>query len=109
MRAVLHRSLPISLLILLSGCTDQREAIVHQSLEQQIASQSGGALALAGFRKTNGVELALAGMKMYTLEWEARINVTKDVWKSGNAAPGCTAAAHGGVEGSLGGEFGCAG
>lgn len=80
--------LPLVLLAWLAGCSDQREAAVRQQLQQQIATQSGGALALSSFAKTNGYEQSIAGLQLYTLEWQARLAVQADMWKGGNAFVG---------------------
>ncbi|MEK6371275.1 MAG: hypothetical protein AABO58_01135 [Acidobacteriota bacterium] len=72
----------VLLVILLAACADQRESLVKEHLKQQIAEQSSGALLLSSLRKTNGYDQDLGGMKLYTLEWEARLAVQTDAWKA---------------------------
>jgi hypothetical protein len=91
MRATITPSNPVWVLItllLVTGCGDQRLSVVEQTLRQQIAEQSGGALALSSLEKTNGVVQEVGGVQLYTLEWQARIAVQADVWKGGNAFVG---------------------
>lgn len=73
----------ILLALLLPACADNRESIAHEHLQQQITAQSGGALTLSSFSKTNGYDQETGGMKLYTLEWEARLAVQADTWKAG--------------------------
>jgi hypothetical protein len=87
-RLLVSLAVVIFLTITSTGCSRQRESAAEQDLRQRVESQSGGALSLSSFSKTNGLEQNLAGMQMYTLEWEARIAVQADVWKGGNALVG---------------------
>jgi len=70
------------------GITDDREAKAKEYLQQKISDQSGNALKLENFTKTNGVEQDVMGMKMYVLEWTIQTSVQNNVWKAGNPMPG---------------------
>jgi hypothetical protein len=76
------------LMVAIIGCADRRQSLVREQLETAVASQSGGALSLSGFTKTNGIDREYGGQKAYTIEWQARIAVNTDVWKGGNAFEG---------------------
>lgn len=67
---------------------DERERAVNQYLKQKITSESGGAVALSSFTKTDGYDQNLEGMKFYILEWQARLNVQVDLWKNGGSFEG---------------------
>ncbi|MCX6539832.1 MAG: hypothetical protein NT151_13000 [Acidobacteria bacterium] len=89
------KRLPLIGLFLLShigtqACSiaDNREALARQYFDQKVSGQSGGAIALARFAKTNGFDQELAGTKMYVLEWSADLSIVKDIWKQGNAFVG---------------------
>lgn len=69
-----------------SAGSDAREQTVSAVLGQAIISQSGGALTLASFRKTNGYEQEVT--KMYVLEWQAEIVFQQAGYKPGNAFVG---------------------
>jgi hypothetical protein len=81
-------TVPGTVLILLSACADSRASDTHQFLQAQVATQSGGALVLSSFSKANGYEQNVGGIELYTVEWEARLDVQSDVWKGGNAFVG---------------------
>ena len=79
---------PLSLILLAAAalalaCTDRREAIAREHLMEHIRSQSNGALTLTSMNKTNGFEHERDGMKLYTIEWQATIQVQADGWKTG--------------------------
>lgn len=65
------------------GCADRREPVTREHLQELIASQSSGALTLVSMAKTNGYDHERDGMKLYTLEWEAQLQVHSDGWKAG--------------------------
>jgi len=65
------------------GCGDHRLSITRETLGGQIKSQSNGALTLDTMTKTNGLDHEREGVKLYTLEWQAKINVAADGWKAG--------------------------
>jgi hypothetical protein len=65
---------------------DDREQTVNAVLRQAVISQSGGALALSSFQKTNGYEQE--GTKMYVLEWQAEIVFQQEGYKMGNGFVG---------------------
>ena len=79
---------PLSLLLTavvsgVLGCADRREPAAREHLREQIAAQSSGALALASMTKTNGFDHGRDGMRLHTIEWEARVTVQTDGWKAG--------------------------
>lgn len=53
-------------------------SIVSAYLRQRVTSESGGALSLAGFRKTNGYD---PGFGFYIVEWQADILLQQDCWR----------------------------
>lgn len=63
------------------NATKTIEGIVNAYLRQRVTSESGGALLLASFRKTNGYEKAYG---VYVIEWQADISVLQDIWKGGD-------------------------
>ena len=79
------RLLPLLALLLLatSGCSDRRESLAREHLQQEVSSQSGGALTVAALAKTNGYDQNREGMTLYKLEWEARLAVQSRAWKAG--------------------------
>ena len=71
------------LIFLTSGCADHRESLAREQLGQEVVSQSGSVLSVAAFAKTNGYEQNREGMRLYKLEWEARLEVQSRAWKAG--------------------------
>jgi hypothetical protein len=65
------------------ACADHRERVTREGLTEQIVSQSNGALTLLTINKTNGYDHEQDGIKLYTLEWEASIQVLANGWKAG--------------------------
>jgi hypothetical protein len=57
------------------------ETTVNAYLRYRVTTESGGALSLASFRKTNGYE---RGYGLYVIEWQGDISVMQDIWKGGN-------------------------
>jgi len=96
MTAILLRPSPTTLFGLLLGAAisnacslaDHRPAKVRDYLTARVTSESGGALALHAFTKTNGYQQELMGMKMYVLEWQVEIEFQREAWKAGNALVG---------------------
>lgn len=70
------------------GIADDREAKAKDYLQQKISDQSGNALKMESFTKTNGTEQEVMGVKMYVLEWAAQVSVLNDVWKAKNGIIG---------------------
>jgi hypothetical protein len=66
--------------------SDDRVPIVNAVLRQAVISQSGGALSLSSFEKTNGYEQDVT--KMYVLEWQAEILFQQEGYKAGDAIIG---------------------
>ena len=62
------------------------ESSVNTFLRNQVTEQSGGALSLTGFRKTNGYEERLTGM--YVIEWQAEILFEQNGYKVGDVFVG---------------------
>lgn len=58
------------------------ESTVNAYLRQRVTSESGGALSLGGFRKTNGYEQRPTGM--YVIEWQADVIFEQEGYKSGD-------------------------
>jgi hypothetical protein len=79
-----------TMLILTAGCTSARPtaALVGAYLQQKLAAESQGALTLADYKKSNGYSQDVGGMKLYVLEWQARLLVQQDAWKAGNGLIG---------------------
>lgn len=73
----------VIIVLCLLGCADRREPVAREHLSQQVASQSGGALAFVSMTKTNGFAHEREGMKLYTIEWETTLQVNADGWKAG--------------------------
>lgn len=73
----------VAVCLVLVGCVDRRESVAREGLQAQVGSQSGGALTLASMTKTNGFGHEREGMKLYTIEWEATIQIGVDGWKAG--------------------------
>lgn len=59
---------------------------IRSHLEQRLASESQGALALEAFEKTNGYEQELT--HFYVVEWQADIRFDRQGWKPGDAIGG---------------------
>jgi hypothetical protein len=76
------------LLIISTSCNDKKESNVSDFIAQRINSQSQGTIKLSDFKKTNGYEQEMMGMKMYVLEWAADILVQNEIWKVGNNLEG---------------------
>jgi len=80
------RILAALLLILIPGCTSRlpSESDGRAALEQKIQQQSKGLIRLVSFRKTDGVEQVVMGMKAYQLTYTAEIELTDDCfWGDG--------------------------
>ncbi len=77
-------SLFVMILINSCGLTNTREAQVHDFLQQKVTSESQGALKLDNFKKINGYDQNIAGMKRYIIEWQADISTQQEIWKGGN-------------------------
>ena len=73
-----------------SSCNllDNKESTVHNALQNQIATESGGALQLNKFKKTDGIEQEFMGAKLYTLQWQATLTAKNEFWKAGNPFSG---------------------
>lgn len=71
-------------LLFLAGCsntgTDNRESVARIVLQQQVETESQGAMTLDSFKKTNGMETSEFGITGYELDWEAQITTKQDVW-----------------------------
>jgi hypothetical protein len=65
---------------------DDRESIVNAVIRQAVISQSGGAIGLSSFQKTNGYEQDVT--KLYVLEWQAEIVFQQAGYKAGDAIIG---------------------
>src|SRR5207249_3708676 len=61
------------------------EATVNAALMYRLTMESGGALLLTSFRKTNGYE---RGYGLYVIEWQAEILFEQEGYKPGNAIIG---------------------
>ena len=57
------------------------ESTVNAYLRYRVTEESGSALSLAGFRKTNGYE---QGYGIYVIEWQAEILFEQTGFKAGN-------------------------
>ena len=81
---------PLVVLVFLAACIDNRAAEARKDLETRVSGESGGALTLTSFEKTNTTTQTIPGfnVQMYTVEWEARLAVNRDIWKGGNGIEG---------------------
>ena len=90
MRKLIYAIVSILSLVLINSCglTDNRESKVHDYLQQRVTSESQAALRLDNFKKINGYDQNIAGMKRYIIEWQADISTQQEIWKSGNFLAG---------------------
>ncbi|MGZ5443934.1 MAG: YARHG domain-containing protein [Thermoanaerobaculia bacterium] len=75
--------IPFAVLAGAVACADRRESVARESLTEHVRSQSNGALMLGNMMKTNGFVHQRDGMKLYTIEWQATLQVHADGWKAG--------------------------
>lgn len=68
-----------------SKATIPTEITVDTYLRNRVTSQSGGALLVSSFSKTNGYA---QGYGIYVIEWQALILVQQECWKSGDMFAG---------------------
>lgn len=71
------------LFTLITNCNlnDSKVTIVKDYLHNKIADESKGAIKLINLIKADGHEENIMGMKMYVLEWTAKISTVKEIWK----------------------------
>jgi hypothetical protein len=87
-RTLAAGSLALVTLAGISGCSSKpSEADARNAVEHQIQQNSRGLIKLAGFQKTNGKDMELAGVKIYEMEWTATLEFLGDCyWDSRSLA-----------------------
>jgi len=79
----------LMLLVLLTGCSRvPTQSLGKQTLEARANSESGGAIVVSTFTKTNGIQRQLAGQGIYVLEYLGGLKFAKAGWKGGDAFVG---------------------
>lgn len=83
------RIFPLLALAATTGCTpDPGQALGKSTLSDVVARESGGALAVATFSKSNGIKRQVAGQGIYALEYSSILKFASNGWKGGNAFEG---------------------
>ena len=73
----------------ISGCSNPpSSSLGEDSLQKIVSEQSENKINVEFFEKTNGIEREIAGQKIYTMEYSAKIHFQKSGWKSGDAFVG---------------------
>lgn len=67
---------------------DEKYLTAKDAFKQKAQTESGGAITMSTFGKTDGYESELRGTKLYTLEWTSILYIQRPIWKSGNGIEG---------------------
>lgn len=79
-----------TIILLTTGCAvvEDREQMASDYLGQRVATESGGALILDAFTKTNAYEQNAMGLELYVLEWQGQLTAQQDIRKGGDVFVG---------------------